>query len=95
MNYVSADRIRQYLVDFGEPVTPEQLARMVNWFAEGAITTLSNHIMTVFDESPTVARLEYNIAQNCRCMCCREFQILDEDGNILDSTEDLAGWVRE
>lgn len=94
MNYVSADHIRKYIVDFGDPSTPEKLAQMVNWFAEGAVSTVSNHIMQVFDDSPTVARLEYKIAQNCRCLSCYEFQILDEDGNVLDSADQLQDWVK-
>ena len=94
VKYVTADKVRQYITDFGEPVTPEQLARFGNWFAEGAVTTLSNHIMGVFEDSPTVATLEYGIAQHCRCMSCYEFKILDEDRNVLDSAERLEEWVK-
>ena len=93
MKYVSTQDVEKYVRQFGQLETPEQLSQMVNWFAEGAVTTLSNHIMNAFDKSTTCARLEYNIAKGCRCMCCHEFQILDEDENILDSVEQLKDWV--
>ena len=93
MKYVSAQDIEKYVLQLGELETSERLATMVNWFADGAVTTLSNHIMDAFDKSPTSARLEYNIAEGCRCMGCYEFQIVDENQNVIDSIQDLKDWV--
>lgn len=95
MKYVTVDDVQRYEKMLSRlPKTPEELASFANWFAEGAVTSLSNHIMEKFEESSSSARLEYGIARTCRCLSCYEFQILNEENEVIDSAESLTDWVK-
>lgn len=93
MKYVTSSDIQQYLADrkIIQP-THDQLANMANWFAEGAVTSISNHIYKHIVEGDGES-LQHNIARGCRCLGCCEWQIVDDDGRVLDSAETLSVWA--
>jgi len=99
MQYVSEKDIVEYLEQRkykpGE-LNNYDLMRMVNWFAQGAVTTISNHIMEQFEEGDGPCNLRYQLAEGCLCGSCYEWAIVDEDTNkVVDSTELLEDWVKE
>lgn len=88
LKYVTIKDIEQYVKQFGRMDSEQQLVHMVNWFAEGAITTLSNTIVENGGE------LQYGPAIGCRCGSCFEWQILC-DGELILCAEDLAGFLKD
>jgi hypothetical protein len=67
------------------------LAAMANWFAEGQVTALSNHIMA---KTEFGGRLQYDIAEGCRGGCCREWQIIDDEERVVDRADALWDFVK-
>jgi hypothetical protein len=88
LKYVAIKDVEQYVKQFGRLNSEQQLVHMVNWFAEGAITSLSNKIMEG-------GELLYTRADGCRCGSCNEWQIVDYDGAVLARSEDLAGFLKD
>lgn len=68
-----------------------QLAAMVNYFAEGALTTLSNLLYPHICEDN--GSLQYGGAKGCRCGGCNEWQVVDENGVVVSRAEDFGEWV--
>jgi len=68
------------------------LANMANWFAEGQVTALSNHIMA---KTEFGGRLQYGMAAGCRCCSCYEWQIIDGDERVVDKADTLWGFVKQ
>lgn len=75
---------------------PEFIA---NWFAEGAVTRVSNAIMEKLEAGELPRRLRHGISQGCVCFCCRSWQIVEigNDGKetIVEETDDLMDWAHE
>lgn len=72
--------------------TPAAIASLINFYAQGAVTSVSNHIYYAMDEGDAVA-LVYSPAQFCRCGSCMEWQLIDESDRILESVESLTDWA--
>lgn len=100
MKYVTEADVERYREIFREvaprlaTATNADLAALANWFADGAVTTLSNHLMGVFDESTECASLQYNCALGCRCGSCYEFQIVDDKNKVLEAAETLQDFIK-
>lgn len=82
--------LKQYTAFDKEPKEIDPI-KFADWCVEGAIIQLSNLIWTVIDNGGT---LDYNLAKGCKCGCCNEWQLLDENGTILYSAEDLKDFLK-
>ena len=90
MKYVTAEDIERY--QQLRPGKPLDLLALVNFFCEGAVTSLSNFL---YDHIAEEGReLRHGIAKGCRCLSCWEWQIVDEDGQVIDSAESLVDWAQ-
>lgn len=67
------------------------LASMANWFAEGQVTALSNHIMA---KTEFGGLLQYGMAAGCRCGACCEWQIIDDEERVVDRADTLWDFVK-
>jgi hypothetical protein len=99
--YVSVEDVKQYRANFPSffPATVDPnvdpdiaLAKMINWFAEGAVTSLSSHLYYSIAEGAG-DHLTFGLAKGCRCGSCNEWQIRDDNNQIVESTEQLSDWV--
>ena len=88
LKYVTLDDVEKYVKQFGRLNSTNDIVHLVNWFAEGAITSLSNMIIEG-------GELVYTRADGCRCGSCNEWQIVDYDGAVLARSEDLAGFLKD
>ena len=62
----------------GGELSDDDMVNMVNWFAEGAITTVSNAIYELIEEKDC-DRMERGLTTGCRCGSCYSWQFLDEN----------------
>lgn len=72
-----------------ENFSDEQMAQMVNYFSEGAITRISNEICDLI-ENRDVERMERGLSNHCRCGSCYSFQFIDYDNNVVKEVEFLT-----
>jgi hypothetical protein len=72
--------------------TPANIAHLINYYAKGAVTCVSNHIYYAMEDKGAVA-LQYGIADHCRCLSCYAWQLVDENGKTIDECESLDEWV--
>jgi hypothetical protein len=79
--------------------TFDDATRLVNYFAEGAVTRVNNALYDRLDAGAVPRRLRYGLATNCRCLGCHAWQIvevgLDGKETVVDETEDLMDWLHE
>jgi hypothetical protein len=93
LKYVSSDDIEKYQRQrkMTAPMDSVQLAAMVNFFAEGALTTLSNFLYPHICEDN--GSLQYGGAKGCRCGGCNEWQVVDENNVVVAGAETFGEWV--
>lgn len=93
VNYVGAADIEKYQKQRNQtaPLDNTQLAAMVNYFAEGALTRLSNFLYPHICEDN--GSLQYGGAEGCRCGCCNEWQVVDENDVVVARAETFSEWV--
>lgn len=95
MKYISQEDIERYKKLFKkENLTDTDLVNMVNWFAEGAITSVSNEIYELMTEKDC-DRMEYGLAQGCRCFGCYAWQFIDENGKVIKEVESLKDLIKK
>lgn len=95
MKYVVLEDIERYKKLFKkETFTDQDLVNMVNWFAEGAITSVSNEIYELMVEGDC-DRMEHGLSQGCRCGSCYSWQFLDENGKVLKEVESLKELIKK
>ena len=73
--------------------------KLVNYFAEGAVSRLSNGLYNRLEAGSGPRYLKHGISPHCRCMGCYSWQIIEinPDGTkmVADETEDLMDWLDE
>ena len=74
-------------------------AKLVNYFAEAAITRLSNGLYDRLEAGSGPRYLRRGASVGCRCGRCTSWQIVELDAtggkNVIDETEDLMDWLDE
>lgn len=94
MKYIAVEDIDNYKKLFNKEIlSNEDLVNMVNWFAEGAVTSVSNEIYELMTEKDC-DKMERAISQDCRCFSCYVWQFTDENGNVIKEVESLTELVR-
>lgn len=95
MKYINLDDIARYKKLFKKDTLNDQdMVNMVNWFAEGAITAVSNEIYELMTEQDC-ERMEYGLASHCRCFGCYSWQFLDENGKVLKEVDSLKELIKK
>ena len=95
MKYINLSDIEKYKKwHKKETLTDEDLVKMVNWFAEGAVTTVSNEIYELMTEKDC-DRMERGLSTTCRCGSCYSWQFLDENGKVIREVESLTELVKK
>jgi len=99
MKYVNEMDVMRYFASRKRDIddtTVQDLVNLANWFAEGAVTTLSNHLYDELHKGDEPRSLRYQMAQGCRCGSCHEWAIVGDDtGDVSSSVETLGDWVKE
>lgn len=94
MQYINVENIENYKKIFKkEDFSDQDLVNMVNWFAEGAITSVSNEIYELMTEKDC-DRMERGLSNGCRCGSCYSWQFLDENGTVIKEVESLQELVK-
>jgi hypothetical protein len=100
MKYATLDDVDKYISLSANTALQLQcadraaLVSMINYFAQGAITVLSNRIYEAIHESDhDGVYLTHGTAKGCRCGMCYEWQLVDENGVVVDAAESLDDWV--
>lgn len=95
MKYIDLEDIERYKKLFKkETLNDNDLVNMVNWFAEGAITCVSNEIYELMTEKDC-DKMEYNLAQGCRCFSCYSWQFIDENGKVVKEVDSLKDLIKK
>lgn len=95
MKYINIDDIERYKKLFKkETLTDNDLVNMVNWFAEGAITSVSNEIYELMTEKDC-ERMEYGLSEGCRCFSCYAWQFIDENGKVIKEVDSLKDLIKK
>jgi hypothetical protein len=95
--YVTAEMVEKEIksrstADHQWEPTPEAIAHLINYYAHGAVTRVSNHIYYAMEEQDAVA-LVFRPALFCRCGSCMEWHLIDESDRTIESVESLTDWV--
>lgn len=98
-NIFTQEDIDRYMKDLLQGKSPD-LVSMVNYFAEGAVSRLSNFLYRkIYDEGGGNRKLVFGHSKHCMCLSCMDWQIIEEgdDGKEkqIDSTEQLQNWVKK
>ena len=92
LKYCTPEKITQFLkyrTDWTG--TPEQLSQLVNYFAEGAVGTLSDFLFeNIVDKD---LRLDYTLMPGCRCLSCRGWGLVDENNKAVEFVDQLHEWI--
>ncbi len=95
MKYVSLKDIENYKKFRNkQELSDEDLVNMVNWFAEGAITSVSNEIYELMTEKDC-EKMERGLSTGCRCGSCYSWQFLDENNKVIKEVETLQELIKK
>jgi hypothetical protein len=100
MKYVSITDVDQYFkmssmaAEQLKDVDKSLLVNMINFFAQGAVSTVSNYIYDAIHESEHHGvHLTHGMSKGCRCGSCYEWQLVDEKDIVIDTCEAFDEWV--
>ena len=95
MKYINLEDIKKYKKIFNkEQLSDDDMVNMVNWFAEGAITTVSNAIYELIEEKDC-DRMERGLTTGCRCGSCYSWQFLDENNKVIREVESFTELINK
>lgn len=94
LQYATKEDVERYMreANLSGNLNLDQMAAMVNFFARGALSKLENFFYRHIHEND--GTLRHGLARGCMCLCCREWQIVGEDGDtIVANAEFMSEWV--
>lgn len=97
-SFVSEDNVSRYLQQTKSlsNLTQAQvndLAVMVNYFAQGVVTELENFLYEHIKEQKQT--LQFGVSDTCRCGGgCQEWKLVDESGTSIEVADSLDSWIR-
>lgn len=95
MKYINLSDIEKYKKFRNkQELSDEDLVNMVNWFAEGAITSVSNEIYELMTEKDC-EKMERGLSTGCRCGACYSWQFLDENNKVIKEVETLQELIKK